>query len=589
MMTGKKFWMASAALVALTATANASEAANTATTPVAESAPATVANSAALMQLAQNAPVQMAQNNSSNASDLEARVKALEDAVQASQDRASSDRTRLSTLEQNYNYASWTFDNGRPTLATGDGRFTMSVRLRFQSDFAGFNQDSTHLSNFAGPSDLSSGMVMRRAYFGVEGKVYNDFWYEFRLNAGGSDGGNNPTCTATTATTVTAPAGGTATSASTCAIGSIEPAGEGDPLLNKAVITYTGITNLHISVGVIEPSFMMEGTTSSKDLVWLERPEIENIAADTYGAGDSRRGVEIGWNKTDTLWAGDNLAFDAAFTGGKTGSAAGHGNGGDEQSQLLGRAVDRLWSDGISNIQVGVDGAKVFYSGNSAGGGSQTLRFRDRPEIRVDGTRLIDSGAIAAKTGNMWAVDLEGNIQQFYLGGEYAQFTADRQCGSLVAANNSLCTSSAAVIDHPTFHGWNIGGSWIITGETRTYTPNGLAETQAGFGAPVPSRPFSLYGGSWGAWELAARYSDTDLNWMGSRTAVTNTTGTSNLAGVLGGEQRILDLGLNWYPNRNVRLMMDDLIVKVKKGTAAIPNRDGQSLNIVGVRLQFAN
>jgi phosphate-selective porin OprO/OprP len=549
MMTGKRFWMASAALLALTATANASEAANTATTPVAESDPATVANSAALMQLAQNAPVQMAQNNSGNASDLEARVKALEDAVQANQDRAQSDRTRLSTLEQNYNYASWTFDNGRPTLATGDGRFTMSVRLRFQSDFAGFNQDSTHLSNFAGPSDLSSGMVMRRAYFGVEGKVYNDFWYEFRLNAGGSDGGNNPTCTATTATTITAPAGGAATSASTCAIGSIEPAGEGDPLLNKAVITYTGITNLHISVGVIEPSFMMEGTTSSKDLVWLERPEIENIAADTYGAGDSRRGVEIGWNRTDSFWAGDNTAIDVAFTGGKTGSAAGHGNGGDEQSQLLGRLVDRFWSDGISNIQVGVDGAKVFYSGNSAGGGSQTLRFRDRPEIRVDGTRLIDSSAIAAKTGEMWAVDLEGNFQQFYLGGEYAQFTADRQCGSsLNATNNPLCTSSAAVIDHPTFHGWDIGGSWIITGETRTYTPNGLAETQAGFGAPVPSRPFSLYGGSWGAWEVAARYSDTDLNWMGSRLAVTNTAGTSNLAGVLGGEQRVIDLGLNWYP-----------------------------------------
>ena len=35
--------------------------------------------------------------------------------------------------------------------------------------------------------------------------------------------------------------------------------------------------------------------------------------------------------------------------------------------------------------------------------------------------------------------------------------------------------------------------------------------------------------------------------------------------------------------------MLDDNIVTVKKGTAAIPNRDGQDLNIVGVRLQFAN
>jgi hypothetical protein len=35
--------------------------------------------------------------------------------------------------------------------------------------------------------------------------------------------------------------------------------------------------------------------------------------------------------------------------------------------------------------------------------------------------------------------------------------------------------------------------------------------------------------------------------------------------------------------------MIDDNIIKVKKGTAAIPNRDGQNLNVLGVRLQFAN
>jgi phosphate-selective porin OprO/OprP len=583
--------MAGAALLALTAQAQAAQPSTIDATSDARSTsaqPATVP-----VQLAQNFPIQnpppRTAADTGNNNNLEGRVRALEDAVQAQQDRAASDRTRLSTLEQNYNYAAWTFDNGRPTLATGDGRFTMSVRLRFQTDFAGFMQDSTHPTGFAGPADLSSGVVMRRAYFGVEGYVYKDFWYEFRLNAGGSDGGNNPTCTATTTTAISSPPGGTATSTSTCAIGSIEPAGEGDPLLNKAVITYVGIPGLHINVGVIEPSFMMEGSTTSKDLIWLERPEIENIAADSFGAGDSRRGIEVGWSQTDTLWPGDNLAIDMAFTGGKTGSAAGHGNGGDEQDQILGRFVDRFWSDGISNLEIGVSAAKALYTGNSAGGGSQTLRFRDRPEIRVDGTRLIDTGAIAAKNGDMYAFDFQGNLQNFFLEGEYAHFEMDRQCGALTVANNGRCTSSSAVIDHPNFDGWTIGGSWILTGETKTYVPTGLAETQASFGQPVPSRPFSLMGGSWGAWELAARYSDTDLSWMKSQTAVTNTLGTSQLAGVLGGEERILDLALNWYPNRNVRVMLDDNIVTVKKGTAAIPNRDGQDLNIIGLRLQFAN
>src|SRR5262249_38024719 len=283
-----------------------------------------------------------------------------------------------------------------------------------QEDFAGFSQDSTHPSGFAGPADLSSGMVVRRAYFGIEGKVYNDFAYEFRLNAGGSDGGNNPTCTIASGTSIPTTTGTLTTSGTVnCAVGSIEPAGEGDPLLNKAVITYTGIANMHFNFGVIEPALMFEGTTSSASLMFLERPEIDNIAADTFGAGDSRRGVEIGWAKSDFLWAGDNLTGTFAFTGGKTGSAQNHGTtstlpgAGAKTSHILARTTDRLWSDGLSNLQLGFSAAQVLYSGSNSNpnGGSQTIRLRDRPQIRVDGARLIDTGAINAKTANMWAVD----------------------------------------------------------------------------------------------------------------------------------------------------------------------------------------
>ena len=433
-------------------------------------------------------------------------------------------------------------------------------------------------------------MVVRRAYFGVEGRVYSDFAYELRLNAGGSDGGNNPTCTnptITSTTVLTGVPGATATTTSTaagCAIGSIEPAGEGDPMLNKAAITYTGVPNMHFSVGVLEPAFMFEGTTSSASLMFLERPEIDNIAADSFGAGDSRRGIEIGWAKTDTLWAGDNLAITAAFTGGKTGSAATHGNGGDENSQVLGRISERLWTDGLSNVQVGFSGASALYTGNSAGGGSQALRFRDRPEVRVDGSRLVDTGAMAAKTGSMWAADFGGNWQNFFLGGEYAEFTADRQCGAITVTGNAACTSSTAVIDHPNFSGWYLEGSWILTGETKAYSPTAINNEVGGFNMPVPSRPFSLNGDSWGAWEFVARYSDTNLNWHSTQLA-----NTSHLAGVLGGDERVLAIGLNWYLNRTVRLMLDDNIITVKKGTAAIPNRDGQDINVVGIRLQFAN
>lgn len=554
---GKFGLMAGTAAIALLTASGAQAAVGKSDTATKDNGAATVVSGQ--VQTTQN--TMSLQGSAATTADLEARVRALEESLATRDERAQSDRTRLSTLEQQYNYASWTFDNGRPVIATGDGRFTMGVRVRFQSDFAAFSQDSTHPAGFAGPSDLSSGAVVRRAYFGVEGKAYNDFAYEFRLNAGGSNGGS-------------AGASG------------VPAAGEGDPLLNKAVVTYTGIPNWHFNVGVIEPAFMFEGTTSSASLMFLERPEIDNIAADTFGAGDSRRGIEIGWAKTDALWAGDNLTATATFSGQKTGSSANHGNGGDENTQVLGRITERLWTNGLSNIQVGVSGAKVLNSGSTtgAGGGSQAINLQDRPEVRVDGTRLISTGGIAAKTADMFAVDLGGNIDNFFLGGEYAQFTLDRQCGAITAANNAVCASSTSVIDHPTFSGWYVEGSWIITGETKAYSPSAINNEVGGFNAPVPSRPFSFSGDSWGAFELVARYSNTDLNWHTNQLAT-----TSQLAGVLGGEEQVIALGLNWYLNRNVRIMIDDNIIKVKKGTAAIPNRDGQDINVIGVRLQFAN
>jgi phosphate-selective porin OprO/OprP len=522
-MRGKSFLLTTVAVVALVASANAGIARSTHTAPSYSAAP----------------PPAMAAGPSN--AELSSRIDALEAELAAAEEHRNADHGRLSALEQNFNDTTWSFDNARPTVKSGDGRFTMAIRVRFQSDFAGFMQDSTHPAGFAGPADLASGAVVRRAYFGVEGKAFSDFAYEFRINGGGSDGG------------------------STGAAG-VPAAGEGDPLVNKAVITYTGIPHWHLNVGIIEPAFMFEGTTSSASLIFMERPEIDNIAADSFGAADSRRGIELGWQHSDFLWAGDNLAITGAFTGNKTGSAGNHGNGGDENSQILGRISERLWTNGYdSNIQIGASGASVLYSGTAAGGGSQTLRFRDRPEIRVDGTRLIDTGSIAAKTGHMFAFDAGGNWHEFFLGGEYAEFTADRIVGGVVT-------------DHPTFDGWYAEASWILTGEAKSYSPSAINNEVGGFNAPAPSAPFSLSGGSWGAWELAVRYSNTDLNW---HTNVAN--------GVFGGEERVVAIALNWYLNRNVRVMLDDNIVNVKKGTLAIPNRDGQDINIVGLRVQFAN
>lgn len=481
---------------------------------------------------------------------LEERVRRLEEQLDAQQEKQEAEHTRLTSLEQNFNDTTWSFDNARPTIKSGDGRFTMALRVRFQADDINYMQSDNvnHLTPTRNVQfkDLSSGALVRRAFFGVEGKAFNDFWYELRYNAGG---------------------GGSA---------------ETDPRLSLARVAYLGIPNFELNAGVIEPAFMYEGTMSSGQLPFLERPEIDNIAADSFGAGDSRKGIEVRYQKQGAFMPDDNLVLNAAFTGSKTESTVGHGNGGDEQTQALAHAAYRVWSDGISNISFSGDYAHAFTGGcaGCAPGAGNGINLQDRPEFREDGDRLISTGTMPAKNASMWAVSGGANFENFYVGGEYAHFNVDRlpilSAGAVAFAG-----------DNPQFSGWYIEGSWVITGEPKTYTVSATNNEVGGFGAPKVVSPFSWSGDSWGAWELTARYSDTDLNWNESRVADPLTL---TQAGIAGGEERIIMLGLNWYLNNNVKLQLNDGITHVSKIAAPGANvQIGQDLNIFGVRLQFTN
>jgi phosphate-selective porin OprO/OprP len=535
-MKGKSALLAGVAAIALVATAEAGYAAKKSSDATSAPAPAAAV---------QSGPT---------TTELAARIQALEDALQADEAKAQGEHTRLSTLEQNFNYATWSFDNGRPVISSGDGRFSMAFRVRAQIDFGAFLQDSPASQPNVQYKDLSDGVAVRRGFFGVEGKAFKDFWYEFRYNAGGGGGAES-----------------------------------GDPAMSIARVAYTGIDHLRINVGIIEPAFMLEGTTSSGQLMFLERPEIENIALDSFGAADARRGIEVAFQHENLFLPGDNFIWTAAYTGGKTvapgGTAAGHGNGGDEGTQFLSHLSYRFWSDGASNALVGADYGTVLYAGgvtNSGGG----INFQDRPQIRVDGSRLISTGSFGAapatgcKTGGatyschatMFAGHLAGNYENFYLAGEYAYFRDDR--------NYYVGATKTNVFDHPEFSGYAIEGSWVLTGEPKGYAVNATNNEIGGYGSPKVANPFSLDGDSWGALELVGRYSFTNLDWYRSIGG----------EGVAGGREGIFDVGLNWYLNNEVKLQFHDSIVHVNKLNAAGGSTQvGQDLNIIGIRLQFSN
>ena len=118
------------------------------------------------------------------------------------------------------------------------------------------------------------------------------------------------------------------------------------------------------------------------------------------------------------------------------------------------------------------------------------------------------------------------------------------------------------------------------------------------FQAPRPFVPFTSRGGL-GAWELALRYSHTDLD---DRAGELGFAATS--ASVRGGEQNIWTLGVSWYLNSNVRLMLNYLRIDVDRLNPAGPGNlvpfgpapatpplgvdIGQDLDIYALRSQFS-
>jgi phosphate-selective porin OprO/OprP len=106
----------------------------------------------------------------------------------------------------------------------------------------------------------------------------------------------------------------------------------------------------------------------------------------------------------------------------------------------------------------------------------------------------------------------------------------------------------------------------------------------ATFANPHVRAPFALDGSGWGAWEIAARYSNLDLDWQAGALGA-----TCPAAGcVRGGEQQIVTIGLNWYLSDNFRFLFDYMFIHVDK-LSSLGAQIGQDVSVIGTRFQFTN
>lgn len=459
--------------------------------------------------------------------DLKARLERLE---RESEDDKIVTGSRLSKVEETQNAVQWTFADGRPTVRSGDGRFEMSLRGRIQLDWASFMQDegdmgigydTTPVNGIADCQannnlcDLGSGSVFRRVRFGVEGRFFRDFVYELRFDFGGSG---------------------------------IEGAG----IINIARVGYVGIPGLRIQAGALQPILTMYDATSSAELTTMERPQVVTTLVGNFGGDNGRKGVEVTYQEENFLFPGDNFLISGAFTGDRVATnGTDHGGGpDDERTQLIGRLAYRLWSDGVSNVQIGASGAQIMSLQGNTAGTAKTLTLQERPEIRVTPERFISTGAIAMEQdapARAYGFEAGFNFENFYVAGEWYKYEIDR--------------ASAAA--DPEFSGWYVEGEWIITGEAKRYVASGTNNNIAVWRGPAIAAPWS-WGGGLGAWSIHARYSNLDLNWNEGAYGAPLPTG-----GIRGGEESHTIVGLTWYMNANLKMMAEYNMVDVERIGAA--------------------
>ncbi|MCC6918458.1 MAG: porin [Alphaproteobacteria bacterium] len=425
---------------------------------------------------------------------FESRVAALE---------AEAKRARIVAKEQ----PSVSLVNGRPTIQSSDGRFSATIRGRLQFDLASYDQDSagsqatdfrrgsvgtTANREIVSARDLSDGGNFRRAQIGVEGKLAKDFGYRVVLEMGGS---------------------GT----------------EGPSRLNEGWISYTGLAPFTFQVGAFSPPANLDDATSSDDTMFIERASPAELSRALAGA-DGRYAVGARAN-------GERWFAALHLTGGTFGDAETF----DEQRAVIARVAGLAATGSDYNLHVGANLSYVFKPADQGPDvtARSPVRLRDRPELRVDSTRLIDTGSINADSVYAAGAELAGNWKNLNFQAEYFWYGVNRRDSTL---------------SDPRFQGWYAEGSWIVTGEQKRYSM-----ANASYAMPRPAATFQGSSGI-GAVELAVRYSHTDLNY---REGAAGTLGAAD--SIRGGEQDIWTLGANWYWNQNLRFTLGYQFVDVDR------------------------
>lgn len=201
------------------------------------------------------------------------------------------------------------------------------------------------------------------------------------------------------------------------------------------------------------------------------------------------------------------------------------GNVGASEYALTGRISGVAWEDAASGqlLHLGASMSRrkldetvinpiAGLTDETAGVGSRGMQHIG-PTLVGTGTFIVDDNE-----STWWGVDAGFRSGPIWVQAEYATQEYDPAGGS------------NADVD-----AWGVMASYMLTGETRPYSKSNMNLSRV-----MPAANYGD-GDGMGAWELAVRYDEIDLN----------------DGGLAGGEMDQWTIGLNWYLNPNTKVMLN--------------------------------
>jgi len=260
--------------------------------------------------------------------------------------------------------------------------------------------------------------------------------------------------------------------------------------------------NLSFRVGNFKEPFGMERLNSSKLLTFLERSTVSGITLGRRMGGSVRYWTDFG-------------QITGALMGHELGSRIDKGQQDEGWSTNLRLSLAPINNFG-ENLHLGIAGSYKIPDVTSELK-PNTIEVSARTETYVFDPKLLHTGDIKdVNYFNRYGFELMYINGPFYFQSEFIGTSIYRWYGN------------------PTVNlqGGYAMAAWVITGETRYYY---VDEGEVG--------PIEKPKNSWGALELAARYSITNLNDFDTE--------------IHGGQSNQVMLGLNYYPNMNIKLQIN--------------------------------